>query len=101
MTPFVQGLCAVAAIVVAFWPQVRGGMTSAGAIVGGWFKRSAKADPVSPVPAAPEKETPSYLDAVYHLAQVRARLRGTDALDDPSKQALDSLVLALSKGSDL
>ena len=43
----------------------------------------------------------AYREAILHLAQVRNRLRSTDALGDDQKRAIDILTLALVDGSDL
>ena len=61
-----------------------------------------KASPAPKEPATPaaDEPTPSYRDAIYHLAQVRLRLRSTQLLDDARKKAFDSLTLALVEGSD-
>lgn len=55
-----------------------------------------------PVPVKPLDEVvaPHYRDAIWHLAQVRFRLRATDALNDDEKKAIDVLTLALVDGSD-
>ncbi len=47
-----------------------------------------------------EAAVPSYRDAIWHLSQVRFRLRATSALSDDQKQAIDILTLALVDGSD-
>ncbi len=59
-----------------------------------WFERPAPARPLDEVVA------PSYRDAIWHLSQVRFRLRATAALSDDQKQAIDILTLALVDGSD-
>jgi hypothetical protein len=82
MTAYVQAALAALAIGVAFWPQIRDAL--------GMIR----------LPAAADEPTPSYRDAIYHLAQVRLRLRSTQLLDDARKKAFDSLTLALVEGSD-
>jgi len=79
------------AVGVAFWPQLH----AASQQVASWFKDSGP--PVRPLD---EVVAPSYRDAIYHLAQVRLRLRTTGVLDDTRKQAIDALTLALVEGSD-
>lgn len=81
-----QYLAGAAAIVVALWPQLKRLGVWAGGVL-----------PPPPPPAGPE---PSYPAAINHLAQVRLRLRSTDALDDERKKAIDVLTLALVDGSD-
>jgi hypothetical protein len=81
-----QYIAAIAAVVVALWPQIkRLGVWAGGAL------------PPPPPPAGPE---PSYSAAINHLAQVRLRLRLTQTLDDERKKAIDVLTLALVDGSD-
>lgn len=41
-----------------------------------------------------------YRQAILHLAEVRSRLRSTDALGEDQKRAIDVLTLALVDGSD-
>lgn len=57
-------------------------------------------EPPPPVRPLDEVVAPNYRDAIWHLAQVRFRLRATDALDDDQKKAIDVLTLALVDGSD-
>lgn len=59
-----------------------------------WF------EPPAPVKPLDEVVAPSYRDAIWHLSQVRFRLRATGALSDDQKQAIDILTLALVDGSD-
>jgi hypothetical protein len=81
MNFYVQVAVAVAAIAVAFWPQIKAMMPS--------------------LPLAEHRKTaPSYQEAIAYLAMVRARLLATDALDESRKQAIDILTLALVDGSD-
>jgi hypothetical protein len=79
------------AVFVAFWPQLLAAARQAAS----WFKDSG-----TPVRPLDEVVAPSYRDAIYHLAQVRLRLRTTGVLDDARKQAIDALTLALVEGSD-
>lgn len=53
-----------------------------------------------PVKPLDEVVAPNYRDAIWHLSQVRFRLRATDKLADDQKQAIDVLTLALVDGSD-
>jgi hypothetical protein len=48
----------------------------------------------------PPKPSPTYQSAIADLARVRLRLLQTDALDDKTKAAIDTLTLALVGGSD-
>lgn len=90
----IQSLAAVAAIVVAFWPQVQ---AAANWAIGLW-----QDDPFVPPPTPLEEAiAPSYRDAIANLATVRLRLRATERLGDEQKAAVDTLTLALVDGSDL
>ena len=89
-----QALAAIAAIVVAFWPQVQMFVQWA---IGLW-----QDDPFVPPPKPLEEAiAPSYQDAIANLATVRLRLRATERLADEQKKAVDTLTLALVDGSDL
>lgn len=88
-----QGLAAMAAVVVAVGPQLR----KAAEYVASLFR----ADPNVPAPKPlDEAVAPSYRDAIGNLAAVRLRLKATGKLDDDQKQAIDVLTLALVDGSD-
>jgi hypothetical protein len=69
-----QYLAAAAAVAVVAWPMI----PSLGSLSG----------------------PPPYREAIWHLSRVRARLRGTQKLDDDQKRAIDVLTLALVDGSD-
>lgn len=56
--------------------------------------------PAGPVKPLDEVVAPNYRDSIWHLSQVRFRLRATGALSDDQKQAIDILTLALVDGSD-
>lgn len=56
--------------------------------------------PSGPVKPLDEVVAPNYRDAIWHLAQVRFRLRATGALSEDQKRAIDILTLALVDGSD-
>lgn len=88
MSFYTQLAVGAIAVVVAFWPQLFAALQH----VASW-----SGTPVRPLG---EVVAPSYRDAIYHLAQVRLRLRTTDVLDDARKQAIDALTLALVEGSD-
>lgn len=89
-----QALAAIAAIVVAFWPQVQMFIQWA---IGLW-----QDDPFVPPPKPLEEAiAPSYQDAIANLATVRLRLRATDRFGEEQKKAVDALTLALVDGSDL
>lgn len=89
-----QGIAAMAAVVVAVGPQLR----KAAEYVASLFK----ADPNVPAPKPlDEVVAPSYRDSIASLAAVRLRLKATDCLDDDQKKAIDVLTLALVDGSDL
>ena len=57
-------------------------------------------DWLEPSPPLDIVAAPNYRDAIWHLSQVRFRLRVTDALGDDQKKAIDILTLALVDGSD-
>jgi hypothetical protein len=78
---YLQVILGVAAVAVAFWPQIKAMLPAVAAVS------------VRPTP-------PSYQEAIAYLAMVRARLLATDALDESRKQAIDILTLALVDGSD-
>lgn len=82
-----QYVAAVAAVVVALWPQLKQ--------AGAWL--------VSRVPSLPEspaRPVPTYAEAINQLAMVRLRLLETQALEDDQRKAIDILTLALVDGSD-
>ena len=56
--------------------------------------------PAGPVKPLDEVVAPNYRDAIWHLSQVRFRLRATGALSEDQKRAIDILTLALVDGSD-
>lgn len=89
-----QSLAAVAALGVAFAPQVQLFIQWA---IGLWQDDSL----VPPPKPLEEAIAPSYQDAIANLATVRLRLRATDRLGDEQKKAVDTLTLALVDGSDL
>lgn len=91
MNSYVQALVGIIALGVAFWPQ----LCAAAQHVAAMFIDSGP--PPKPLD---EVVAPNYRDAIYHLAQVRLRLRTTGVLDDARKQAIDALTLALVEGSD-
>lgn len=84
----------LAALAVAMWPQVK----AAGISTVGWFLANRVKPAPSPVPEV--QETPTYAAAIADLANVRARLKATDALKDEQLKAIDVLTLALVAGSD-
>ncbi len=88
-----QSLAAVAALCVAFAPQVQLFIQWA---IGLWQDDSI----VPPPKPLEEAIAPSYQDAIAHLATVRLRLLGTEKLGDEQKKAIDTLTLALVDGSD-
>lgn len=57
--------------------------------------------PPRPVKPLDEVVAPNYRDAIWHLAQVRFRLRVTQKLDEDQRRAIDVLTLALVDGSDV
>lgn len=79
-TAILQGVAAVAAVIVAVGPQIKKAALSL-----------AK-------PAA--SSVPAYRDAIAALAAVRLRLKATERLDDDRKKAIDMITLALVDGSD-
>lgn len=90
----VQALAAVAAIVVAFWPQVQ--------LFAQWAIGLWQDDQFVPPPKPLEEAiAPSYQHAIANLATVRLRLLATEKLGDAQKKAVDTLTLALVDGSDL
>jgi hypothetical protein len=89
-----QALAVVAAVVVAFWPQVQ--------LLVRWAIGLWQDDLLVPPPKPLEEAiAPSYQHAISTLATVRLRLRLTDRLGDEQKRAVDALTLALVDGSDL
>ena len=82
-----QMLMVGAAAAVGLWP----GIKSAGKAALAALKRS---------PKAASEERPDFQAAIANLALVRARLSGTELLDDTAKKAIDALTLALVAGSD-
>lgn len=97
MTPMqvLQGLAAVAAVVVAVGPAVSAAAKS-------WLAGRQvvpRPSPAVPKPAAPPAG-PSYQQAMLDLSSVRLRLVRTDGLTDATKQSIDTLTLALVAGSD-
>lgn len=76
-----------AAVLVAFWPQMKTVVASAG----GWFRSE---------PATAKVDAPSFTASVDHLSKVRARLVYTESLGAEQKKAIESLTLALVGGSD-
>jgi hypothetical protein len=92
MTVYSQVVIGLVAIGVAFWPQIR---TAVGTAVAAFRDTGPAVKPLGDVVA------PNYRDSIYHLAQVRLRLKTTGVLDDARKAAIDSLTLALVEGSDL
>ena len=87
---WMQGIAIVAAVVVAFWPQI----VSLAEQAAGW----AASDDHDHAPAP--MRGPSYKDSIAALASVRLRLRETQCLDDERKKAIDVLTLGLVDGSD-
>lgn len=85
MNPYVQAVLAAAALLVAFWPQIK-----AGVMAWQW---------PSPEPVG-ESEAVPYQTSIAYLADVRTRLKATGLLDDARKAAIDTLTLALVEGSD-
>ena len=88
-----QSLAAVAALCVAFAPQLQLFVQWA---IGLWQDDSI----VPPPKPLEEAIAPSYRDAIANLATVRLRLLGTAKLGDEQKKAIDTLTLALVDGSD-
>lgn len=65
------------------------------------IKRASAADSWANVPALiVTPQHPSFLDATRDLANVRKRLLSTGHLDDDQREAIDTLQLALTSGSD-
>lgn len=96
-----QGAVAVVAVAVAFWPQIAAWLKSLMPAGGGGTPSPAK--PVAPKPVEPVvvvSDSPSYQEAIAHLASVRLRLLRTDRLDEERKKAIDTITLALVDGSD-
>jgi hypothetical protein len=81
----IAGLLAAAAAIL-FWPK------SKPAPVPMPF------EPLSPEPMAPR--VPGFLEATAALAEVRKRLVATDELGEEEREAIDTLQLALTSGSD-
>lgn len=82
-----QMLMVGAAGAVALWPGVAAGLRRVAAYI-----RNSRAEVVA--------EKPGFQAAIANLALVRARLAGTELLDDAAKKAIDTLTLALVSGSD-
>lgn len=78
-----QMLMVGAAAAVGLWPGIKSALAA--------LKRS---------PKAASEERPDFQAAIANLALVRARLSGTELLDDTAKKAIDALTLALVAGSD-
>lgn len=95
-----QTVAALTAVVLAFWPQMRDGLTQARA----WLARRREAVPAAPVVEdeveADLADGAGYLTCIYYLDCVRNRLRDTGTYDEPKKAAIDLLTLALGEGSD-
>jgi len=93
-----QIVAGLGAVVAAFWPQVRDSVAYARA----WLTRPRVVVPavVGPVIAEDEADVPSYFTAIVYLDGVRNRLRAVGTYDEPKKQAIDLLTLALGEGSD-
>lgn len=86
-----QYLAAAAGLGVILWPMLPGLLRSV------FFLLDGPAPPVKPLD---DVVAPNYRDAIYHLSQVRFRLRATQRFDDDQKRAIDILTLALVDGSD-
>lgn len=81
----IAGLLAAAAAIL-FWPKANPSPVP------------MPFEPVSPTPMAPR--VPGFLEATAALAEVRKRLVATDELGEEEKEAIDTLQLALTSGSD-
>lgn len=86
-----QYLAAAAGLGVLLWPMLPGLLRSVFLLLDG---------PAPPVRPLDEVVAPNYRDAIYHLSQVRFRLRVTSKLEEDQKRAIDILTLALVDGSD-
>jgi hypothetical protein len=90
----VQSLAAVAALAVAFAPQLQ--------LLVQWAIGLWQGVPVVPPPKPLEEAiAPPYQEAIASLVTVRTRLVVTERLADDQKKAIDTLTLALVDGSDL
>lgn len=83
-----QYLAAAVGLVVVAWPTL---LRWAFSLFDG---------PSPPVRPLDEVVAPNYRDSIWHLSQVRFRLRATSKLDEDQKRAIDILTLALVDGSD-
>jgi hypothetical protein len=81
----IAGLLAAAAAIL-FWPK------------GKPAPAPMPFEPVNVKPLAPR--VPGFLEATAALAEVRKRLVATDELGDEEREAIDTLQLALTSGSD-
>jgi hypothetical protein len=81
----IAGLLAAAAAIL-FWPK------------GKPAPAPMPFEPVDIKPMAPR--VPGFLEATAALAEVRKRLVATDELGDEEREAIDTLQLALTSGSD-
>lgn len=92
MIVYLQVAAAVAAVSVAFWPNVLQAWNA-------WMTfRPVNVD--APDQMVPSAKAPSYRDSIFFLSEVRRRLIVTETLDDSRKKAIDVLTLALVDGSD-
>jgi hypothetical protein len=81
----IAGLLAAAAAIL-FWPK------------GKPAPRPMPFEPVDVKPLPPR--VPGFLEATAALAEVRKRLVATDELGEEEREAIDTLQLALTSGSD-
>lgn len=93
MNAYTQIVVAAAAVLVAFWPQIKAGVS----MLLGSMKSLASAPVVAH--EADDEHVP-YQTSIAYLAEVRTRLKATGMLDDARKAAIDTLTLALVEGSD-
>jgi hypothetical protein len=94
MIVYLQVAAAVAAVCVAFWPNVLQAWNA-------WrASRPVNVNVDAPDQMVPSAKAPSYRDSIFFLSEVRRRLIVTETLDDSRKKAIDVLTLALVDGSD-
>ena len=86
-------LLLAAAAALLLWPSKKQDSAPSGL-----SKLSAPTASVSESPSL--AKTPTFRVAVDSLAYVRGRLVATESLDEPQKTAIDTLMLALTAGSD-
>lgn len=96
MITFLILACAVAYL---FWPAGKEPVDVGKSLVDQLSAMTAGKGDVQPAQAMPEAAAPPARKAIDSLLEVRDRLAATDALDDDSAKAVDTLWLDLLHGS--